>query len=92
MSTVAFDTLATARALEQAGMAPKHAEAVTEAIGGAATNTDSVTRADLGALRADVRADLAALEVHLIRWAIGSALATAALTVTAVGLLLRLFG
>jgi len=65
---------------------------VTEAIGGAISSTETVTRADLDALRADVRADLAALEVRLIRWAIGSALGTAALTIAAVGLLFRLLG
>ncbi len=68
------------------------AEAVTEAIGGAVGSTDTVTRSDLDALRADVRADLASLEVRLIRWAIGSALGTAALGVAAVGLLFRLLG
>lgn len=92
MSTTTFDSLATARALEQAGMDPAHAEAVTEAIGGAVSSAATVTRADLDALRADVRADLSALEVRLIRWAIGSALGTAALTVAAVGLLFRLLG
>lgn len=80
-------------------MDPAHAEAVTEAIGGTVGGADTVTRADLDALRADVRADiaevrtdLATLEVRLIRWAIGSALATAALTVGAVGLMFRLLG
>jgi len=92
MSTTAFDTLATVRALEQAGMDPAQAEAVTGAIGGAVSSTETVSRADLDALRADVRADLAALEVRLIRWAIGSALGTAALTIAAVGLLFRLLG
>ncbi len=92
MSTTTFDSLATARALERAGMDPAHAEAVTEAIGGAVGGTGAVTRADLDAAMAALRADLAALEVRLIRWAIGSVLATAALTVAAVGLLLRLFG
>ncbi len=49
-------------------------------------------RTDLAAQRAETRADLAALEVRLVRWAIGSGLATAALTVATVGLLFRLLG
>ncbi len=65
MSTTTFDSLATARALEQAGMDPAHAEAVTEAIGGAVSSTDTVTRADLNAATAALRADLAALETRL---------------------------
>ncbi len=44
MSTTTFDSLATARALEQAGMDPAHAEGVTEAISGAVSSADTVAR------------------------------------------------
>jgi len=60
-----IDTLATARSLEQAGMDPAHADAVTEAIGGAVSSADTVTRADLDAAMASLRAELAALETRL---------------------------
>jgi len=53
MSTTAFDTLATVRALEQAGMDPAQAEAVTGAIGwaiGSALGTAALTIAAVGLL------------------------------------------
>lgn len=83
MSTTAFDTLATARALEEAGMDAAQAEAVTGAIGVAIGSADTVTRADLDAA-------LSALEVRLVKWAVGIALASVALLVTAGGVLLPL--
>ena len=60
MSTTTFDTLATVRALEGAGMDSAQAEAVTAAIGGAVGSADTVTRADLDAA-------LAALELRLTK-------------------------
>ena len=54
MSTTAFDSLATARALEQAGMDSAHAEAVTEAIGGAVSSANVVTREYLDARLAEL--------------------------------------
>jgi hypothetical protein len=83
MSTTAFDTLATVRALEEAGMDAAQAEAVTGAIGGAIGSADTVTRADLDAA-------LSALEVRLVKWAVGIALASVALLVAAGGVLLPL--
>ena len=51
-TSFAFDTLATARKLEAAGVAPAHAEAHAEAIAAAvlASRDDLVTRADLASL------------------------------------------
>ncbi len=83
MSTTAFDTLATARSLEQAGMDASQAEAVTEAIGGAIGSADTVTRAALDAA-------LTSLEVRLVKWATGIALASVALLIAAAGVLLPL--
>lgn len=78
---MAFDTLATARALERAGMDAAQAEAVTEAIGGVVAD-GVATKADLEPLaRGDkVRADLAALELRLtwrILGGVGALLAVA---------------
>ncbi len=84
MSTTAFDTLATVRALEEAGMDATQAEAVTGAIGGAIGSADTVTRAGLDAALLD-------LELRLTRrmyaLAIAQAGATVALTVTLLRLL-----
>jgi len=84
MSTMAFDTLATVRALEEAGMDATQAEAVTGAIGGAIGSADTVTRAGLDAALLD-------LELRLTRrmyaLAIAQAGATVALTVTLLRLL-----
>ena len=81
MSTTAFDTHAAVRALEAAGMESAQAEAVTATIGSAMGSADTVTRADLDAA-------LAALEVRLVKWAVGIALAAVALLVAAAGVLL----
>ena len=92
MSTTTFDTLATARALEQAGMDPAHAEAVTAAIGGAVSSTDTVTRADLDAATASLRTDLAELETRMTRTLYAVAAALLAGQLGAVFALLRLLG
>lgn len=92
MSTTTFDTLATARALEQAGMDPAHAEAVTTAIGGAVSSTDTVTRADLDAATAALRTDLAELETRMTRTLYAVAAALLAGQLGAVFALLRLLG
>lgn len=53
-----LDTLETARALTDAGIEPAHADAITAAIRDAGESADTVTRAEL-------RADLAAMESRL---------------------------
>ena len=55
MTAPAFDTLATARDLEAAGLERRQAEAVASAIGNAGDRTTA--KADLAALRAALRAD-----------------------------------
>ncbi|MCY3929348.1 MAG: DUF1640 domain-containing protein [Acidobacteria bacterium] len=94
MSTTAtFDTLAAARTLESAGMPADQAEAVVKTVTaavteGVATKADiAELRTDMADLRGDLRADIAAMETRLIRWAIGAALAAAGLAVAAVRLL-----
>ena len=61
----AFDTLAAARALRDAGMNLAQAEAVAEMVHEAVNTSDLATRADVATLRAELRADLAALETRL---------------------------
>lgn len=58
-----FDTLAVARDLEASGIGKEPAEAVAKAI--RQGRAGLATKADLEALRAALRADVAALETHL---------------------------
>ena len=62
-----FDTHAIARSLTDAGFNPAQADAITAAVRDAHSATDYVTRADL-------RADLLALELRLIKWIVGTAI------------------
>ncbi len=58
MSTTAFDTHATVRALEDAGLSSEQAEAVTEAIGNAGAGVGVVTRDYLDARLAELETRL----------------------------------
>ena len=54
-----FDTLAVSRTLVNAGIAPEHATAITDAIRQASDSGDHITRGDL-------RCEIAALESRLV--------------------------
>ena len=69
-----LDTLTLARELKDAGIEPKQADAITHVVQQATEQADPATRADLNTHRAEVRADLTALEARLIKWMIGIAL------------------
>ena len=71
-----LDTHAIARQLRAAGIDPAHADAITDVVRQAADHGDYVTRAEL-------RADLAALENRLIKWMIGTAVTVAGIAVAA---------
>ena len=79
-----LDTLTLARELKDAGIEPKQADAITHVVQQATEQADPATRADLNTHRAEVRADLTALEARLIKWMIGIAL-TATGSVVAAG-------
>jgi hypothetical protein len=79
--TVAFDTLKLARRLEAAGFSTKQAQDTAEALGDALT-ANIATQTDIQALhaelrevelrlRADFRAEIAALRVEMIKWVVG---------------------
>ena len=70
-----------ARTLTDAGIDPKHADAITAAVRQAADQGEHVTRAEL-------RAELVSLELRLVKWIVGAALACASLVIA----VLRLFG
>ena len=71
-----LDTHAIARQLTAAGIDPAHADVITDVVRQAADHGDYVTRAEL-------RADLAALENRLIKWIIGTAVTVAGIAVAA---------
>ena len=78
-----LDTLSLARELKDAGIESKQADAITHVVQPAAEHGDPATRADLDTFRAEVRADLAALEARLIEWMIGVALTATGMIVAA---------
>ena len=63
----AFDTLAAARRMEDAGMKREQAEAVAEAVRTAAESgrEELATKTDLAGVKAELKADLAELKVEL---------------------------
>ena len=66
MAEFVFDTLKAAKSLQKAGFEEVQAEAVVAAVGGA-MGENVATKADLAALKSDLKADLAALEARLYR-------------------------
>ena len=78
-----LDTLTLARELKDAGIAPEQADAITHVVQQATEQADPATRADLNTYRAEVRADIAALEARLIKWMIGIALTATGIVVAA---------
>lgn len=83
MNSRTLDTLTLARELKDAGIEPKQADAITHVVQQATEQADPATRADLDTHRAEVRADLAALEARLIKWMIGIALTATGIVVAA---------
>ena len=79
-----IDTHEIARELTAAGVDPAHADAITNAVRRAAEHDASGI--DVNALA--TKADLAALELRLVKWMIGVVFAGAGLTIAA----LRLIG
>ena len=78
-----LDTLTLARELKDAGIAPEQADAITHVVQQATEHGDPATRAGVDTHRAEVRADLAALEARLIEWMIGIALTATGIVVAA---------
>lgn len=82
-----LDTHAVARSLTDAQFSPAQADAITDAVRLAAEHGDHVTsdqfKAGLAEIRteiAGVRTEVANLETRLIRWMVGTVLATGGLT------------
>ena len=92
-TATAFDTLATAHALETAGIGRQQAEAIAGVVRQAteASREELATKADLAALKAElkaeIKAEIAALKADMLKLAIGIVLANAGLTVALTQLL-----
>ena len=82
MASAAFDSFQAARALQAAGVDRAQAEAIADAI---QQRQDYATKSDLAELRAELRADMAALETRLTNRIYAVAIGLAA-TVAAFGL------
>ena len=89
-----FDTHAIARTLTDANLTSAQADAITAAVRQAAEHDAAtldpgtlVTKTDLRAEIAGVDARLAALELRLIKWIVGTGLAAAGLVIAALRLL-----
>lgn len=66
MNAVPFDTLKLARGLEEAGMPPQMAAGTVAALAEAMGSAELATKADVGAVRVDVGADIAASESRVM--------------------------
>ena len=75
-----------------ADLTPAQVEAITDAVRQAADHGDHVTPDQLNAGITVIRAELAALELRLIKWIVGTKLAVVAAGIAAVVGILRLFG
>ena len=94
-----FDTLAIARALTAADFTPAQADALTDAVRQAAEHDAAgdvgtlATKDDVatleGAMKAHfaTKADLATLELRLVKWIVGTGVAVAGLVIAALRLL-----
>ena len=89
-----LDTLAVARRLAAGGVDRDQAEVIADAIRQAVEQGDHVTsaqfKAGMAEMRtemAEMRTEMANLETRLVRWMIGTVIATATLTVAIVRLL-----
>jgi hypothetical protein len=75
MLAVAFDTLKLARKLESAGMPSKQAQDTSAALSETYTEWLSLgnvaTREDVQAVKAELKAEIGAIKVEILRWMFG---------------------
>lgn len=76
-----FDTLTVAQQLAAGGVERDQAEVIAKAIHDGLEQGDHVTSDQFRAGLAEVRTEIANLETRLVRWMVGTVIATAALTV-----------
>lgn len=78
LSIMAFDTLATARALKEAGLDERQAEAIAEAI--RSGEGDLARQSDIEMLKAEMETHKAEMKVELYKVALAVVAANAAIT------------
>ena len=80
-------TLAVAQRLAAGGVDRDQAEVIADAIRQAVEEGDHVTSSQFNAGIAELRTEMANLDTRIVRWMIGTVIATATLTVAIVRLL-----
>lgn len=91
MTAVTLDTLKVAKRLRDAGFTEAQAESLTDAIRESVNSQDLVTKAQLDAglasLKAELKAEIADAKAEIIKWMFGAMLAQGAVVVTLIKLL-----
>lgn len=89
MATVTLDTHRIVKRLKDAGFTDAQAETVTDIIAEtrATDLADVATRADISALRTEIKSDLSALETRIIKWLVPLLLGQTGLIVALIKLL-----
>ena len=82
-----FDTHAIARSLTAADLTDAQADAITDAVREAAEHDAAAIDVDALATKADLRAEISALELRLVKWIVGTGVACAGLVIAALRLL-----
>ena len=87
MRDTVFDTHEIARSLTDADLTPAQADAITVAVRRAAEHDTATVDVDALATKSDLRVEIAALELRLVKWIVGTGVACAGLVIAALRLL-----
>ena len=87
MRDTVFDTHEIARSLTAADLTDAQADAITVAVRRAAEHDTAAVDVDALATKSDLRVEIAALELRLVKWIVGTGVACAGLVIAALRLL-----
>ena len=87
MRDTVFDTHEIARSLTDADLTPAQADAITVAVRRAAEHDTAAVDVDALATKSDLRVEIAAIELRLVKWIVGTGVACAGLVIAALRLL-----
>ena len=87
MRDTVFDTHEIARSLTDADLTPAQADAITVAVRRAAEHDTAAVDVDALATKSDLRVEIAARELRLVKWIVGTGVACAGLVIAALRLL-----
>ena len=87
MRGAVFDTHEIARSLTAADLTDAQADAITVAVRRAAEHDTAAVDVDALATKSDLRVEIAALELRLVKWIVGTGVACAGLVIAALRLL-----